>query len=72
MKIFLSKWTVLIGKSKRVANNVVVPENFSQEDKLFQNRAKKAIYNSSNKLFPAEHESMKVVSVELIREIKGL
>jgi len=70
--IYLSNWTIETGKLRKVVKGVIVPENFDKNDGLYINRMKAQLYNCKQREFPASHEKVKVLKVELDRPIQGL
>lgn len=70
--IYLSNWTIETGKLRKVVKGVIVPENFDKNDGLYINRMKAQLYNCKQREFPASHEKIKILKVELDRPIQGL
>lgn len=70
--IYLSNWIIEINKNKRIVQGIVVPECFDKSDSLYINRMKSQLYNCKKREFPASHENIKVIKVDLIRPIQGL
>lgn len=70
--IYLSNWTIETGKLRKVVKGVIIPENFDKNDGLYINRMKAQLYNCKQREFPASHEKVKVLKVELDRPIQGL
>ena len=70
--IYLSNWTIETGKLRKVVKGVIVPEGFDIKDVLYTNRMKAQLYNCKQREFPASHEKIKVLKVELDRPIQGL
>lgn len=70
--IYLSNWTIETGKLRKVVKGVIVPDNFDKTDSLYINRMKAQLYNCKQREFPASHEKVKILNVELDRPIQGL
>ena len=70
--IYLSMWTIESGKGVYKVRDVVVPKNYDKNDVFLLNRMKRTFFNCKNREFPAAADKIKVLKVELTREIKGL
>ena len=70
--MYLSNWTIETGKFRKLVKGVIVPEGFDQTESLYINRMKSQLYNCKIRDFPASHEKIKVLKVELDRPIQGL
>lgn len=68
----LTTWHIQSGNYSSIVRGVVTPDNFDQNDELYVNRMKRTLYNCKNREFPAAHEKIKVLKVEIERDIQGL